>query len=150
MLAERVARPEVLVRLGLCLAAALVLVVLLRGWAEPFGYRVGSVPVHGAVSRVAFDRPDPDATRLARERAAAKVRVVYAQDKAPIVRLRDGLKNRAAEIAAAETLAAVPREAWIELAPEAAEVLEHVPPPTPAPVAPEPPDLDAAAAGKPP
>ena len=123
MLAERVARPEVLVRLGLCLAAALVLVVLLRGWAEPFGYRVGSVPVHGAVSRVAFDRPDPDATRLARERAAAKVRVVYAQDKAPIVRLRDGLKNRAAEIAAAETLAAVPREAWIELAPEAAEVL---------------------------
>ena len=150
MLAERVARPEVLVRLGLCLAAALVLVVLLRGWAEPFGYRVGSVPVHGAVSRVAFDRPDPDATRLARERAAAKVRVVYAQDKAPIVRLRDGLKNRAAEIAAAETLAAVPREAWIELAPEAAEVFEHVPPPTPAPVAPEPPDLDAAAAGKPP
>jgi hypothetical protein len=150
MLAERVARPEVLVRLGLCLAAALVLVVLLRGWAEPFGYRVGSVPVHGAVSRGAFDRPDPDATRLARERAAAKVRVVYAQDKAPIVRLRDGLKNRAAEIAAAETLAAVPREAWIELAPEAAEVLEHVPPPTPAPVAPEPPDLDAAAAGKPP
>ena len=150
MLAERVARPEVLVRLGLCLAAALVLVVLLRGWAEPFGYRVGSVPVHGAVSRVAFDRPDPDATRVARERAAAKVRVVYAQDKAPIVRLRDGLKNRAAEIAAAETLAAVPREAWIELAPEAAEVLEHVPPPTPAPVAPEPPDLDAAAADKPP
>ena len=148
MLAERVARPEVLVRLGLCLAAALVLVVLLRGWAEPFGYRVGSVPVHGAVSRVAFDRPDPDATRVARERAAAKVRVVYAQDKAPIVRLRDGLKNRAAEIAAAETLAAVPREAWIELAPEAAEVLEHVPPPTPAPVAPEPPDLDAAAAGR--
>ncbi len=150
MLAERVARPEVLVRLGLCLAAALVLVVLLRGWAEPFGYRVGSVPVHGAVSRVAFDRPDPDATRLARERAAAKVRVVYAQDKAPIVRLRDGLKNRAAEIAAAETLAAVPREAWIELAPEAAEVLEHVPPPTPTPVAPEPPDLDAAGADKPP
>ena len=150
MLAERVARPEVLVRLGLCLAAALVLVVLLRGWAEPFGYRVGSVPVHGAVSRVAFDRPDPDATRVARERAAAKVRVVYAQDKAPIVRLRDGLKNRAAEIAAAETLAAVPREAWIELAPEAAEVLEHVPPPIPAPVAPEPPDLDAAAADKPP
>jgi len=145
LLADRIARPDILLRVGLCLAAALVLLVLLQGWAEPFGYRLGSVPVHGVVSRVPFDKPDPDATRLARERAAARVRVVYTQDKAPIVRLRDGLKNRAAEIAAAESLAAVPREAWVELAPEAAAVLEHLPPPATAPVAPEPPDLEAVA-----
>jgi putative nucleotidyltransferase with HDIG domain len=108
------------------------------------------VPVHGVVSRVPFEKPDPDATRVARERAAAKVRVVYAQDKAPIVRLRDGLKNRAAEIAAADSLAAVPREAWVEFVPESAGILEHVPPPAPVPVAPEPPDLSVPpAAGKP-
>ena len=66
------------------------------------------------------------------------MRVVYAQDKAPIVRLRDGLKNRAAELTAADSLAAVPREAWAEFAPESAAVLEYIPPPTPVPVAPEP------------
>jgi cyclic-di-AMP phosphodiesterase PgpH len=93
------------------------------------------------VSRVPFEKPDLEATRVARDRAAAKVRVVYAQDKAPVVRLRDGLKNRAAEIAAADSLAAVPREAWLEFVPESAEILDLVPPPTPVPVAPEPPDL---------
>ena len=148
LLAEKASRPDVLVRLGLCLAASLVLLVTLRGWAEPFAYGVGAVPVHGVVSRVPFEKPDADATRVARERAAAKVRVVYAQDKAPIVRLRDGLKNRAAELTAAETLAAVPREAWLEFAPDAAAVLEHLPPPAPVPVAPDPPDLGGAEAGK--
>ncbi len=149
LLAGQTARPEVLTRLGICTAAALVLLVALQGWSEPFAFRVGSVPVHGVVSRVPFEKPDPDATRVARERAAAKVRVVYAQDKAPIVRLRDGLKNRAAEIAAADSLAAVPRDAWVEFVPEAAGILEHVPPPAPVPVAPEPPDLAAPPAGKP-
>ena len=148
MLAGKVSRPDVLLRLGLCLAAALVLLVVLRGWAEPFAYRVGSVPVHGIVSRVEFERPDADATRRARTTAAAKVRVVYAQDKAPIVRLRDGLKNRATELTAAESLAAVPREAWLEFAPEAAAVLEHLPPPLPVPMAPEPPDLATTQAAK--
>ncbi len=141
LLASQAARPDVLIRLGICLAAALVLMVVLHGWSEPFGFHIGSVPVHGVVSRVAFEKPDPEATRVARERSAAKVRVVYAQDKAPIVRLRDGLKNRAAELTAADSLAAVPREAWAEFAPESAAVLEYIPPPTPVPVAPEPPDL---------
>lgn len=141
LLAERAAQPDVLVRLGLCVVGAVVLLVALQGWAEPFAFRVGSVPVHGVVSRVPFDKPDLEATRVARDRAAAKVRVVYAQDKAPVVRLRDGLKNRAAEIAAADSLAAVPREAWLEFVPESAEIFDLVPPPTPVPVAPEPPDL---------
>lgn len=149
LLAEKVSRPDVLVRLGLCLVASLVLLVVLRGWAEPFAYRVGSVPVHGVVSRAAFEQPDADATRVARERAAAKVRVVYAQDKAPVVRLRDGLKNRAAELTAADSLAAVPRAAWLEFAPEAEAVLQHLPPPAPVPMAPDPPDLGGASPGKP-
>jgi putative nucleotidyltransferase with HDIG domain len=121
MLAERVSKPEVLARLALCLTASLVLLVLLRGWEEPFPFRIGWVPPRGIVSRVAFETPDPDATRTAQERTAAKVRVVYAQDKAPVVRLRDGLKNRTAEIAAAETLDAAIRPAWLEFAPLAGD-----------------------------
>jgi putative nucleotidyltransferase with HDIG domain len=71
------------------------------------------------------------------------VPVVYAQDKAPIVRLRDGLKTRVAEIAAAEALAAVSRKAWLEFAPDAVAALDALPAPAAAtpepPVAPEPP-----------
>ena len=127
-LVERVVRPDVLARLGLCLAAAIILLVMLRGWQEPFPFRLGSVPQRGVVSRVAFEKPDADLTRAAQDRAAAKVRVVYAQDKAPVIRLRDGLKNRAAEIAAAETLAGVTRESWLEFAPEAAAAIDALPP----------------------
>lgn len=134
MLLERVSQPESLARIGICAAASLLLLVLLRGWEEPFAFRIGWVPPRGVVSRVAFEKPDPEATRTAQARAAAKVRVVYAHDKAPIIRLRDGLKNRAAEIAAASTLGRDIREAWLEFAPEATAALDSLPaePATPA------------------
>ena len=146
-LIERISRAENIVRLALCLAAAFALLLLLHGWSEPQAFRKGSIAPHGVVARVPFEKPDPERTRAAQERAAAQVRVVYAQDKAPLVRLRDGLKNRVAEIAAADTLATVSREAWLEFAPDAAKAFERLPKPAPgekpakpeAPVAPEPP-----------
>jgi putative nucleotidyltransferase with HDIG domain len=152
LLWERVSRADVLVRLGVCLAAALVLLVVVGGWAEPFPFRTGMVPPRGIVARVPFEKPDPVRTRTAQDRAAALVPVVYAQDKAPLVRLRDGLKTRVAEIAAADTLATVSRKAWLEFAPDAGPAFDALPPPAPAaapaepPVAPEPPEDKAAAA----
>ena len=147
-LLERASQGDVLVRLAVCAAAAGVLVVFLQGWQEPFPFRQGTVPPRGVVARVPFERPDPEATREAQQRAAAKVRVVYAHDKAPIVRLRDGLKNRVAEVAAADSLAEVSREAWLEFTPEAAEALASLPAEPEPPVAPEPPpaEQDGAAA----
>ncbi len=151
-LLETISRSEVLVRLGMCLLAAVLLLIVLHGWAEPFSYRVGMVAPRGLVARVPFEKPDLEKTRAAQERAMSQVRVVYAQDRGPVVRVRDGLKNRAAEIAAAETLAAVSRAAWLEFAPEAAAVLDSLPVPPPAakqlrepPVAPDPADLLPAA-----
>ena len=148
VLLERISRAEVLVRLALCLGSAVVLLILLHGWSEPQPFRKGSIVPHGVVARVPFEKPDAERTRAAQERAAAQVRVVYAQDKAPIVRLRDGLKNRVAEIAAAETLATVSRAPWLEFAPDAAKALEVIPVPKEGadktaaepPVAPEPPE----------
>ncbi|NBT14487.1 MAG: hypothetical protein EBS56_13050, partial [Planctomycetia bacterium] len=112
-LLERITRSEVLARLGLCAAAAVVLLVFLHGWSEPQPFRQGSIAAHGIAARVPFEKPDPERTRAAQDRAASQVRVVYAQDKAPIVRLRDGLKNRVAEIATADSLGAVSRAAWL-------------------------------------
>lgn len=145
---ETASRGDVLLRLGLCLASAAVLLVLLHGWEEPFPFQVGSVPPRGVVARVPFERPDAEGTREAQQRAAARVRIVYAQDKSPIVRLRDGLKNRVAEIAAAESLGRVSKEAWLEFAPEAAAAIdlavaaEAAKAKAEPPVAPEPPADD--------
>jgi hypothetical protein len=152
MLVEWISRAEVLVRLALCMAAATVLMIMLHGWTGPQPFREGSVAPHGLVARVPFEKPDPERTRAAQERAAAQVRVVYAQDKAPAVRLRDGLKNRIAEIAAADSLATVSRKAWLEFTPDAADALELIPVEKPGerkpslepPVAPEPPEASGA------
>lgn len=144
-LLEKVSRADVLLRLVICLAASLLLLVLMHGWAEPFPFRVGMVAPRGIAARVAFEKPDAERTRTARERAAAQVRVVYSQDKAPLVRLRDGLKNRLAEIAASESLTESSRAAWLEFAPEAAPVVDALitageKKPRDPPVAPEPPE----------
>ena len=145
-LLENVSRSEVLLRLALCLGAALVLLMLMHGWSEPFPFRAGMVAPRGVVARVPFEKPDAERTRTAQERAAAQVRVVYSQDKAPIVRLRDGLKNRLAEIAAADSVTASSRAAWLEFAPEAAPVIDALvaaaekPAVREPPLAPEPPD----------
>jgi len=126
-LLERASRSEVLLRLALCLGAAAVLLIALRGWTEPMPWHSGSVATRGIVARVPFEKPDLGLTRDARERAAAQVRVVYTQDPAPLLRLRDGLKNRAAEIGAADALDLVSRDAWLEFAPEAAAALVGLP-----------------------
>ena len=148
-LLENVSRSEVLLRLALCLGAALLLLMVMHGWSEPFPFRAGMVSPRGVVARVPFEKPDAERTRTAQERAAAQVRVVYSQDKAPIVRLRDGLKNRLAEIAAADAVTESSRAAWLEFAPEAAPVIDALVAATekPAvrepPLAPEPPDATA-------
>ncbi len=126
-LVERASRSEVLLRLALCLGAATVLLVALHGWTEPLPWRPGAVAARGIAARVPFEKPDQERTRTAQERAAAQVRVVYSQDHAPILRLRDGLKNRAAEIGAADALDAVSGDAWIEFAPDAADVATRLP-----------------------
>ena len=46
-LLETASRGDVLLRLGLCLAAAAVLLVMLHGWEEPFPFQTGSVPPRG-------------------------------------------------------------------------------------------------------
>ena len=146
---ETVSRSEVLLRLALCLGAALLLLMVMHGWSEPFPFRAGMVSPRGVVARVPFEKPDAERTRTAQERAAAQVRVVYSQDKAPIVRLRDGLKNRLAEIAAADAVTASSRAAWLEFAPEAAPVIDALvataekPAVREPPLAPEPPDAAA-------
>ena len=152
-LLENVSRSDVLLRLAICLGAGLVLLMLMHGWTEPFPFRVGMVPPRGVVARVPFEKPDAERTRTAQERAAAQVRVVYSQDKAPIDRLRDGLKNRIAEIAAADSVTASSRAAWLEFAPEAAPVIDALVATVEKkavrepPLAPEPPDAQAPSDG---
>jgi putative nucleotidyltransferase with HDIG domain len=112
-----VQRGDVLLRIGLCAAAAVAMWAIIGGWVPPFPYRTGQTPSRDIVASVRFERPDPEKTEAMRERARSQVRYVYMQDPAPLVQLRSALKNRLAEISAAPSLDALPAGLWDEFSP---------------------------------
>src|SRR3954469_24635452 len=96
-LAERllgsVQRFDVLVRIGLCFLAAVVLWLIVCGWVPPFPYRTGVVPERDLLARVPFRKFDPVATKSEKDKAASQVRFVYEQDPSKLQQLRAALKN---------------------------------------------------------
>ena len=110
-------RPDVLVRLGLCLLMVLALWLVTMGWSIPLGYHRLHTPQRDVVAKVEFQKFDPEQTREARAQAARKVRYVYDQDKDPIVQLRAALQNRAVIVSGAKTLADLDKQVWQEFFP---------------------------------
>ncbi|NLX97130.1 MAG: HDIG domain-containing protein [Rhodopirellula sp.] len=108
---------DVLWRMGLCLLAALVLCIVLRGWDPPFAFRAGYVLPRDLTARVAFEIVDPAATATARNRARWEARYVYALDSEPLVRLRGALRNKALEVMRAETYGELDPSVWSEFQP---------------------------------
>jgi len=111
------ARRDVLVRLGLGVAAAIVLCALTHAWAPPFAYRAGYSPPRDIVSRVPFEQYDPAATDEDRETAKEQARAVYAQNPEQLVQLQAALRNTIRELAAAKDLGGATLEKWAEFEP---------------------------------
>ena len=101
---ENLSRRDVLGRVGLAFLAAALLVGLIGAWNPPFAYHVGDVPSRDIISRVSFQRANPEKTLLARHQAAAQVPYCYTQDPRPLIELRKELRNAVAQLTAAENL----------------------------------------------
>jgi putative nucleotidyltransferase with HDIG domain len=113
-------RRDVLVRLGLCLATAVALCLVIRGGDPPFAHHSGQTINRDVTARVAFSIANPEETRDAKQRARWEVRYVYTHDPAPLVRLRSQLRNAVAEVVAAasyEDLKKLP--VWTQFQPKA-------------------------------
>ena len=116
-------RRDVLVRLGLCLATALALCLVIQGWNPPFPFRSGQTINRDVASRVAFSMKDPQETRDARQRARWDVRYIYTHDPEPLVRLRSQLRNTVAEVMAAATYEDLKKlPVWTQFQPKADSV----------------------------
>ena len=110
-------RSDVLARLGLTLVTALFLCTLIRGWQEPFAFRMGNVPKRDVVARVPFAMEDPEQTREKKDRARWQVRYVYRHDPEPLSRLRDTLHNTVMEVISADTFVELDHVLWAEFQP---------------------------------
>jgi len=67
-LAVSLRRHDVLMRIALCLSAALLLCVVIRGWHPPFSYRENYTPLHDLGARVEFKLPDANVTEEAEQK----------------------------------------------------------------------------------
>jgi putative nucleotidyltransferase with HDIG domain len=96
-------RSDVLLRIGLAIAAALLICLLVRGWDPPFVYRAGQVPLRPVTARVSFEAVNPADTATARERARRQVPATYVNDPEPMDRLVDSLETAVRDVLAAES-----------------------------------------------
>jgi putative nucleotidyltransferase with HDIG domain len=110
-------RRDVLLRVGLAVATALVLCAVLRGWDPPMPYRTGYTPLRDIVARVSF--ADPAATKAAYDHARSQVRFVYVQAPEPLVRLRTSLGHAVSWILAAESYDDLRGQFWAQFQPMA-------------------------------
>lgn len=90
---ERFTSVEALMRLGMAVIAAIVLVIFVRGWEPPFAYRKGFIPQRAILPRVPFKVVDQEKTYALRIQAGREVLCIYENNKEPIVQLRDGVKD---------------------------------------------------------
>jgi putative nucleotidyltransferase with HDIG domain len=100
---DNLRRGYVLVRLALCTVVALVMWVITAGWSSPLPYHLGDVPARDIVSRTQFERPDPEATRRAKEQARSLTIAVYDQDPSQLEQLRAKVENDVTQLVAAES-----------------------------------------------
>ena len=112
---EWMQRGDVLLRVAICLVAAMVVSAVTKSWYPPFSYRSGHTAERAILSRTKL--PNPTATAEARRQAMLQIRYVYRQDPVPLIQLRDALKNRVAEIVTATELTPELKQRWREFFP---------------------------------
>lgn len=112
----------VLLRLGLCLFAALGMWLLTLPWRTPFPYRMGDIPPREIRATQAFSIQNMKATEDARAAAEKSLRLIYVRDPEPLVKLREDLKRKLAMLAAAPAQGPAP-ELWKEFLGEEAKNL---------------------------
>ncbi len=105
-------RGDVLIRIGLCLIAALLMWLLTGGWKPPFGYRAGYIPIRNIDARVDFSVRDPEGTKRLRELKRSEVMCVYSNDPKLLREMQSGLKSALFTVLGAASYDELDKETW--------------------------------------
>ena len=95
---ETLRRGDVLLRIGLCFVAAVILWLSTHAWAPPMPYRTGDIPKRDIVARVTFQKLNLNETKDLRRLARTSVPYVYSHDPLLLVQLREKLKHKVLQI----------------------------------------------------
>lgn len=108
---------HILVRVGLCVCAALVLWGITGAWAPPLVYYEGYVPSRDIHASVEFEQPDDQATEEAKRQASDLALAVYSNDEEKLIQLRARLINTVDKILGANSVEAVGTDEWAKFLP---------------------------------
>ncbi|MEM7315417.1 MAG: HDIG domain-containing metalloprotein, partial [Planctomycetota bacterium] len=100
-------RADVILRLAMCLGAAILIWLVTTGWAQPFSFREGDVPERAITTRVPFRTPNDKETEQEREKSRQRVITIYTHDNKQIESLRLQLLQEVRLVVKAESLDAL-------------------------------------------
>jgi putative nucleotidyltransferase with HDIG domain len=107
-------RSDVLLRLGLCALAAVMMWLITSAWKPAFPYRLGYTPARDMAARVDFSVPDAVATEKERERARADVICFYEHDPEPLDELQRALTDKVFQLLTPKSYDEVDQKLWKE------------------------------------
>lgn len=110
-------RTDVLIRVMLCVLAALAMWGVTQSWAPSFSYRTGYIPNREIIARVTFEERDLAETAKQQEQARAQAEYVYENDPRPLEELRQELKNKVSQLASVESYDKLDQALWREFSP---------------------------------
>ncbi|MFP6763035.1 MAG: HDIG domain-containing protein [Planctomycetaceae bacterium] len=101
---ERIHDRSILARFSVCLAAILIMTVIVEGWHAPFEFRPGDRTEHGVLTTVEFSRVDLEETERLRNQKEQRVPLHFQRSPLDITLLSDQLRTdlRSVSGAAAE------------------------------------------------
>ncbi len=111
---ESLRKPEVIIRLALCAAAAVVMWLLTGAWEPLFSYRPGYIPPRDLLARVEFEVSDFSATDKLKDEARRSSMAVYINDVEKLDQVRRDLSSKLADILVAESFDKVDKAKWDE------------------------------------
>ncbi len=106
-----------MLRISLCVLAAIIIWATTHAWAPPFTFRAGDIPPRDILASIDFEIDDPDSTEAARQKARSLSLAVYDHDASSLEQLRAELQNKVDRLLAATTIDAKVLEAWQEFEP---------------------------------
>jgi putative nucleotidyltransferase with HDIG domain len=125
---ELLRRGDVLLRLAMCMFAALAMWGATGGWVPPLNFRLGHTPARDLTARVDFEQINLRRTEEKQTAALANVAWVYRNDPQQLDQLQQALKGAIFQVLRAESYDALDMSVWTAFLRRSTGEDEAVPP----------------------
>ena len=85
---------DVFARVGIAVTAAIAMLILCQTWRPPFAYRLGAIPARDLISRVTFEMPNVEETKVLQNNRRRETLAFYRNRTEPLKQLQAALRDQ--------------------------------------------------------